>query len=313
MRRSLADLTPAQRRMCLLVRALLLGCILLALAGVRWQWRGDDLAVVFLVDDSASISPEARTAARRFVEESVRHRRPHDTVGVLGFAQNAAVWQAPAPSSALAARWPETPEAARTGTDIGRALQFAAAVLPPGAARRVVLLSDGNDTADTLPAANGGAEVDAVPLRNPVVPEVLVAALNVPGGLRSGEPFDLRADIESNVATTTKVNLYQNQFLAGNVDLALHPGRNEVKFPNLRAADGFTNYEVEILPPADTRLENNRAGDDGRARRPSARAARGGRRGKGRPPGRGVARRQDRRGNPRTRRAAAFADRTPAF
>ena len=57
MRRSLADLTPAQRRACLLVRALLLGCILLALAGVRWQWRGHDLAVVFLVDDSASISP----------------------------------------------------------------------------------------------------------------------------------------------------------------------------------------------------------------------------------------------------------------
>ena len=31
-------------------------------------------------------------------------------------------------------------------------------------------------------------------------------------------------------------------------------------FPNLRAGDGFTSYEVEILPAADTRLENNRAG-----------------------------------------------------
>ena len=260
LRRSLADLTPAQRRACLLVRALLLGCILLALAGVRWQRRGDDLAVVFLVDDSASISPEARIAARRFVEDSVKHRRAHDTVGVLGFARNAAVWQAPAPSSELAARWPETPDAARVGTDIGRALQFAAAVLPPNAARRVVLLSDGNDTADTRAAADHGVEIDTVPLRNPSTPEVLVAEVNVPSSLRSGEPFDLRADIESNVATPAKVNLYQNQFLAGNVDLAVKPGRNEVTFPNLRAADGFTNYEVEILPAADTRLENNRAG-----------------------------------------------------
>ena len=262
-RHSLAGLTPAQRRACLLLRASLLGCILLALAGVRWRWHGDDLAVIYLVDDSASISPEAREAARRFVEDSVKHRRAHDTVGVVGFAQNAAVWQAPAPSRSLAARWPESPDAARAGTDIGHALEFAAAVLPPGTARRVVLLSDGNDTADTRPVPIGGGtglEVDAVPLRNPLVPEVLVASVNAPAGLRSGEPFDLRADVESNVATRTKVLLYQNQFLTGSLDLALHPGRNEVKFPNLPAAEGVTNYEVEIQPAADTRLENNRAG-----------------------------------------------------
>ncbi len=265
MRRSLADLTPAQRRACVLVRTLLLGCILLALAGMRWQWHGDDLAVVFLVDDSASISPEARIAARRWVEDSVKHRRPHDAVGVLGFAQNAAVWQAPVESNQLAAHWPDTPDAARTGTDVGRALAFAAAVLPPQTARRIVLLSDGNDTADAGTAtaarlAAQGVRVDTVALRNPAKPEVLVAAVEVPGGLKSGEPFELRAEIESNVATTTRVNLYQNQFLAGQQDLALKPGRNEARFSNRRAADGFTSYEVEILPAADTRLENNRAG-----------------------------------------------------
>ncbi len=99
-----------------------------------------------------------------------------------------------------------------------------------------------------------------MPLRNPAAPEVLVAAVDVPRGLKSGEPFDLRADIESNVATTAKVNLYQNQFLVASANVALKPGRNEVRFPNLRAGDGFTAYEVEILPAADTRPENNRAG-----------------------------------------------------
>ena len=176
---------------------------------------------------------EARAAARRFVEDSVRNRRAHDTVGVLGFAQTAAVWQAPATSSQLAAHWPETPDAARAGTDIGHALEFAAAVLPPGAARRIVLLSDGNDTAAAGSAtaarlSAAGIEIDTVPLRNPAKPEVLVAAVNVPGGLKSGEPFDLRADVQSNVATTAKVNLYQNQFLAGSEDLAVKPGSNEV-------------------------------------------------------------------------------------
>ena len=128
-----------------------------------------------------------------------------------------------------------------------------------------MLLSDGNDTAAAArPAAArlaaAGIEVDAVPLRNPEAPEVLVAGVDVPRGLRSGEPFDLRADVESNVATTAWVNLYANQFLAGSLELAVQPGRNDVRFPNLHAGDGFTAYEVEILPAADTRLENNHAG-----------------------------------------------------
>ena len=266
LRRSLADLTPRQRTATLLVRALLLGCVLLALAGVRIVRRGDDLGVMFLVDDSASVSPTARDAARRYVEDSLKNRRAHDEAGVFGFARGVSVWQPPATSNALAAQWPATPDPERAGTDIGRALEFAASVLPAGRARRVVLLSDGNDTSaagreTAARLAAGGAEVLTVPLRNPAAPEVLVAAVDVPRGLKSGEPFDLHADLESNVTTTTTVRLYQNQFLvATRENVPLHPGRNDLPFPNLRAGDGFTAYEVEILPAADTRLENNRAG-----------------------------------------------------
>ena len=185
--------------------------------------------------------------------------------GVIGFGQTPAVWQPVDESGRLADHWPALPEAARDGTDIGRALDFAAASAPAGHARRVVLLSDGNDTADgAVPAAARlaatGAQVDTVPLHNAAEPEVLVSEVKLPGGLRSGEPFDLRADVQSNVATTAKVNLYQNQFLAGQQDLQVKPGRNEVRFANLKAGDGFTSYEVEILPAADTRVENNRAG-----------------------------------------------------
>ena len=266
LRRSLADMTPAQRVVTLAIRALLLICVLLALVSVRIVRSGDDLGVVFLVDDSASISPEARDAARRYVENSLLHRRAHDEAGVLGFARGVNVWQAPVESSQLAERWPATADADRAGTDIGRALEFAASVLPAGRARRVVLLSDGNDTGATgretaARLAATGAEVFTVPLRNPAAPEVLVASVDVPRGLKSGEPFDLRADVESNVATTTTVRLYQNQFLvATRENVALRPGRNDLVFPNLRAGDGFTAYEVEIVPAADTRLENNRAG-----------------------------------------------------
>jgi Ca-activated chloride channel family protein len=264
-RHSLAGLVPAQRRAVFAVRSLLLLCIVLALAGLGWLTHGDDLGVVFLVDASASISPAAAGQARHYVEASLLARRAHDAAGVLGFARTTAIWQPPVESSRLAAAWPAFSDALRAGTDLGRALSFAGALRPAGKVGRVVLLSDGNDTAGGAVAAAtslaaAGLEVDTVPLHNPPEPEVLVASLDLPPGLKSGEPFDARADVESNVATMTKVNLYQNQFLVAQQELPVKPGRNDVTFANLRAPDGFTAYEIEILPALDTRLENNRAG-----------------------------------------------------
>lgn len=258
MRWSLAEMTPAQRKVCIAVRALLLLCIVLALAGMRFLQHGDDLGVMFVVDDSASISPEARAEARQFIEASLRARRSSDSIGVLGFAAKAAVWQPLAESSqSTVAAWPATPANERQGTDIGNALNFAASILPPEKARRVILLSDGNDTAGNaaeiaarLSSANtSGLEVWTMPLHNPPRPEVLVADVELPHGLKSGEPFDLRAGIRSNVDANAKVQLYQNQFLIASRDIALHPGANEAKFANLQAGDGFTAYEVEIIPP----------------------------------------------------------------
>lgn len=264
LRHSLAGWTAPQARVCSLVRAALLLCLTLALAGGRWLRPGDDLAVVYLVDDSASITPEARAQARGFVEASLRARRSGDAAGVVGFATAPAVWQALAESSRLPAAWPATDDAARAGTGIGRALDFAAAILPTDRARRVVLLSDGNDTAAGASAAAArlaaaGIAVDTVPLRNPAAPEALVAGVEVPPGLKAGEPFNLRADLRSNVATRATVRLYQNGFRVAEQETALRAGANEVRFANLHAPGDLAAYEVELVPEQDTRLENNRA------------------------------------------------------
>ena len=269
LRRSLAELTPAQRRVCLAVRAALLLSVVLALAGVRWRERGGDATdVLFLIDASASMAADTRTAAREFLTRGRAARHAHDAAGVLGFARSPRVWQPTAESSALAASWPEFEPGQRAVTDVGRALDFAAATLSGerGAARRVVLLSDGNDTAGGAAEAAArlvaatGAELWTVPLRNPARPEALVAGLDVPRGIQPGEPFDVRVDIRSNTETRTRVDLYQDRFLAGRQEaVALRPGRNEVVFRGVRATGGFTNYEVEIFPEADTLVENNRA------------------------------------------------------
>jgi uncharacterized membrane protein len=260
-RRSLADLTPGARRFCLAIRAVILALLVLALAGINLLLPSRKVAAMFVVDHSASISTEARSEADRFVGESIK-AAGRNLAGVTGFANAPALWLPPAADAALPKSWPELP--AQNATDTARALEFAAAMLPADAHRRIVLLSDGNDTSDRAAEtaqrlAGTGIELSVVPLRNPDHPEVLVERVEVPRQLKTGEPFDLTANIHSNVDTTAKVKLYQNQFLMEQRELTLKPGGNAFSAPNLRADGNFVTYEVEVVPAQDTALENNRA------------------------------------------------------
>jgi uncharacterized membrane protein len=260
MRRSLADLTPAQRAVCFAVRALILTLIVLALTGLRWLLPSRDLAVLFAVDDSASIAAPAREAARAFVAESMKAAGSGDTTGVIGFASAAELWQPPMTSAKPAEKWPAIAE--RKATDLGRALDFASAIFPANGTKRLVLLTDGNDTGGRAVQAASrlkGVELSVVPLRAETTPEVLVERVEVPRRLKQGEPFDLTARIRSSVETAAKVKLYQNQFLLETRDVALKPGVNEFRASNLKADGSFIAYEVEVVPERDTAVENNRA------------------------------------------------------
>ena len=261
-RRSLADFTPTQRRVCFLVRTVILLLLILALAGLRWLLPSRELAVLFAVDQSASISAPAQQEARAFVAAGFAAQHAGDVTGVIGFAGRAVLWQPPLAASKLAQDWPTLAE--RKSTDIGGALDFASAIFPAGKTKRLVLLTDGNDTAGhatqvATRLAQQSVELFTIPLHNAAAPEVLVEKVEVPRRLKQGEPFDLTAHIRSNVATTAKVKLYQNQFLIEQRDVSLQPGDNEFHAPNLKADGNFISYEVEVVPALDTIPENNRA------------------------------------------------------
>ena len=261
-RRSLADMTPRQRIFCFAMRVLIVLLLITALAGVRLRLPSRNVAVLFAVDQSASISPEAQKAAREFVAAALRRQGSGDDAGVIGFAHDAEVLQSPGPGLRVADEWPAPKD--RAATDFERVFDFASAIFPTEKMRRLVLLSDGGDTSDRAASAaqrlaNAGTELFTVPLRNASAPEVLVERVDIPRRLKTGEPFDLSANIRSNVETTAKVKLYQNQFLIEQRDVTLKPGDNEFRAPNLHADGNFISYEVEVLPVSDTSVENNRA------------------------------------------------------
>ena len=161
----------------------------------------------------------------------------------------------------------------------GPRLNFAAALRPAGKVGRVVLLSDGNDTADggvqaaSRLAASGSRWIRCRcaihSSRRCWWPASTCRPASNPASHSTPAPTS-----KATFRPPTKVNLYQNQFLVSQQDVPVRPGRNDILFPNLRAGDGFTAYEVEILPVLDTRLGKQRGRGNRRAHGTSAGAAR---------------------------------------
>ncbi len=263
-RRSRADL-PAPRRIASLVcRVLALVAVALALAGLRWIRHTDRATTLFLVDASHSIAPEALAESMQFAREGMAALAPGDMVGLIGFAAEPVIWVPPAAGALFPETAPPLPESAPLATDIGAALDFAAAVFPEGASRRILLIGDGNDTAgrgaDTAARlAAEGIRVDTAAAENPQTPEVLVESVEIPANLIPGEPFTLGVPIRSNVETNLTVRLSAAGFILDTKTLRVTPGRSRAEFPNLKAPHAFTTYTVELVAARDTESGNNRA------------------------------------------------------
>src|SRR5579872_1901871 len=146
-RRTVTDMSTARKRVALALRLILITLLVLALAGLRYVQPGDALAVVFVVDGSKSVRDDQRAAIEKYMSDAARTRRQVDKVGVITFAQDPHTQSTPGqPFDASRLRDPGIV----TATDIEKALRFAKIELDStakDAGKRVVLISDGNQTA----------------------------------------------------------------------------------------------------------------------------------------------------------------------
>ena len=136
-------LGKGRRRVALGVRIALLGALVAALAGLQLVLPVDRLAVVFVVDMSDSVGTQGREDSLAYVREALETKRDEDVAGIIAFGSDALVERLPSELAEID-RIASTP--VTSATDIGAALRLAAALFPDDAQKRIVLLSDGNDT-----------------------------------------------------------------------------------------------------------------------------------------------------------------------
>ena len=261
--RSLADLSPARRNLALGIRLAVLSLLVFALAGAQLVRFNQQLATMFILDYSDSVSPEAKTKALQFIQEAVRSKRDDDQFGIVVFGRESFVELAPQTAKSVSQIKTVAPT---EFTDIAAAMRLGMAALPEGAQKRLVVLSDGNENLgdareESFSAASNGVKVDVVSLASPQRREVLLEKLTMPNEAKIGEPVEVRVIARATQNTKGKINLFRDGELIGTREVELEAGKNVFTFPQTVKKSGASTFEAKLEVPgsADTNAENNRA------------------------------------------------------
>ena len=254
-------LGAGRRRLALIVRTVLLIALVFALAGFRIVLPVDRLATVFVVDLSDSVGNDGREDALAFLRETLAVIPDGDVAGIVAFGKEALVERLPSDLGEID-RLASTP--VRSATDIGAALRLASALFPDDAQKRIVLLSDGNDTtgggqAEAALAATRDIRIETRLIGLGASDEVLVERLVTPSTSNLGESVEAVAEIRSSVAQPATVRLFVNGEIADTQRLNLQAGITRVVFDIEPTEAGFHTFRVVVEAARDTFSENDRA------------------------------------------------------
>lgn len=211
----------ARRLSALVLRSVLVVLLASLLAGASAVRQTDRLAVIAVVDVSGSVQrfaagPDggAIERVRGWLAEATADRGPDDLLGVVLFDRRAAAAAAPTAGDVLDRSFSLDPA---EGTDIARAIRYAASLVPPDAAGRLVLFSDGNATAgDAREAARslataGGVRlpIDVVPIDYRVEREVLIERVDAPPVASAESTVSVRVTLRATERSTGVLRLFR--------------------------------------------------------------------------------------------------------
>lgn len=257
-------LPPVRRFAALGLRLAIVSLLVISLAVPMVQLRASSLAVAVLLDRSDSIPPTAQLQEEQWLASALASKASDDQVAVVTFAGDARVERPLSTDSAppvLADAHDLHPER----TDLAAAIRTGLASLPPGMARRLVLLSDGQqnqeqaDEAAALASA-AGVQLETVPLTTENGPEALVEALDAPTRVRQGDAFTVTAQVRSSEPTGATLHLLVDGDLTATQQVNLDPGSNRFVIPLEPLPSGHHIFQLQLEADADTVADNNTGG-----------------------------------------------------
>ncbi|MEW6724645.1 MAG: VWA domain-containing protein [Bacillota bacterium] len=254
-------LGAVRRRLVLAVRLAIFFALVLALAGAQLVYLIGRQAVVFVADRSLS-ADGCRPQIEQWIAEAMNYAGRDDLAAVVSFGANAMVELPMSRDFQRFAQLQAVVESSHSSPAAG--LRLAAAMLPSGYRRRVVVLTDGlENLGDALTQAarlrSQGIRVDVYPIGTERGQDLLVEALTVPPNLREGERFSAVVELVSSYETEALLRLYCDRRLIAQQVVRVSPGHQRLLIPLEAGESGFRTYQVRVTAAADGLTLNNEA------------------------------------------------------
>lgn len=286
-RRALVGLGRGRALVALALRSVVWLLVVAACAEMQWVRTDDRLSVMFLLDRSLSVPETQRRAMVDYVNRATAARPDDDTVGAIAFGREAQVEYPPYADDLRLTSSLETAVDPQY-SNLAEAVKLAEASFPADSAKRIVLLSDGNQNVGNVyeaarQATDRGIGLDIVPVTYNLSSDVRIEKVTLPAVARRGEPFDVQVlvdhAVEGGVSPGTEAKpVGTNRIVPGTLELLRRRGeetvvlsRDHVELPvgkrpftlrqTLNEPD-FYVYEARFTPDdprIDAQVQNNRA------------------------------------------------------
>lgn len=253
-------LSRAQRWTALSLRLLICLLVVSALAGPELRLASSQLAIAFVADLSDSVPSRDQQKAKTFLDEAMRRLGGGDLGSVVVAGAQPMMESSSGPSRPVPVLQSKVDP---KGSNLASAVRLGIASLPSGANRRVVLLSDGNETeGDLAQAAEAAAAeqivLDVLPLgTGRERPEAYVADLTASQDVRVGAKALIRARIVSDRAMAAEVTLDRDGVVRSKRAVQLNQGDNQIVFEEPVEKIGISRYRASLEAPDDGDSRNN--------------------------------------------------------
>ncbi len=253
-----------------LFRSLAAALVIAALAGLSTQTILSEhkLALVAAADVSDSISAEGRAWTQEYLKRLMKTLEPEDEFSVLAFAGESSLVVPPgsANTTAVTAGALQKAVSGETGgTNIARALERSLALYPEEAEKRLLLITDGNETEGVARQHVALARRMGVKIF-PVIPptgkqaEVSLEKFISPPLVREGSAFVVRLVVRNGneKAVRGSATVFANDQMLTRQEVNLDPGLSVLEVPAQILPRGSYLLRAEIKAEPDTVAGNNK-------------------------------------------------------
>lgn len=270
-RKSLSGMATWTRRIALVIRIAVVTLIIGAIADPQWKLLAKDVAVNLIIDVSRSMPTDTQKRLAGYLDAAAKGREANEKLNVItaGREGRFQVRNVDDPGKF------DIVDVGRTdATNLGEPVRYTMAAMPPDAANRILIVSDGNETIPGVLEAAKAAKaanipIDVLPVKYSRAAEVIVDRMITPATARQGETASVRVVLTATKPTSGRLTLMLNgtpiklsdETPDGSAKIDLVEGVNVQTIPIALPGTGPMNFEAvfEAVAGGDSMSENNRA------------------------------------------------------